>query len=145
MKVKRTINALKRPPLPPPDSNYGRIITKTHAKAQQSGSTSSAARAKKRRSGKTIPQLGEQEKQSCPPLKVSSDIANHLALLPGTNLADYMGDDVQFETAEVVEIFRYEHGKPLVKPDQLPHLTLMMQKLHDWYMETYRKSGKDIC
>ena len=79
-----------------------------------------------------------------PPLKVSSDIANHPMLLPDTTLDDYLPNDVQFETAKVVDVFRYEHGKPLVKPDH-PHLTMMMQKLHDWYMETYRKSGKDIC
>ena len=54
-----------------------------------------------------------------------------------------MGDDVQFETAVVVEIFRYEHGKTLVKPDQLPHLTTMMQRLHDWYLESCRKNGAD--
>jgi hypothetical protein len=73
---------------------------------------------------------------------VSSDIANHPGLLPGTNLGDYLGDDVQFEMLEVVEIFRYEHGKPLVKPDHHP-LTTMMRSLHDWYMETCRKSGTD--
>ena len=44
--------------------------------------------------------------------------------------------------AEVVDVFRYEHRKPLVKPNH-PHLRTMMQKLHHWYMETYRKSGKD--
>jgi hypothetical protein len=103
------------------------------------GSTASASR---RRSGKTIPQLGEQEKQSCPPLKVSSDIANHPGLLPGTTLGDYVGDDVQFETAEVVKIFRYEHGKPLIKPDH-PPLTTMMRRLHEWYLESCRKNGSD--
>jgi hypothetical protein len=71
---------------------------------------------------------------------VSSDIvANH----PGTTLGDYMGDDIQFETAEVVEQFRYENGKPLVKHDQLPHLPTMMQRLHEWSLETCRKSGTD--
>ena len=74
---------------------------------------------------------------------MSSDIANHPALLPGTNLADYMGSNVQFEMPVVVEIFRYEHGKPLVKPDQLPRLTTMMRRLHDWYLESCRKSGND--
>ena len=124
MKAKRTLDALKRPPPPPPQSNYERCIEKTYDEARRSGSTTSAAREAKRRSGKTIHQLGLQEKQSCPPLKVSSDIANHPGLLPGTTLGDYVGDDVQFEMAEVVEIFRYEHGKPLVKPDH--HLTTMM-------------------
>ena len=54
-----------------------------------------------------------------------------------------MGDDVQFETAEVVEIFRYEHGKPLIKADQAPHLTTMMRRLHGWYLDICRKEGTD--
>ena len=41
-----------------------------------------------------------------------------------------------------VETFRYEYGKPLVKPDHLS-LTTMMRRLHEWYMETYNKSRKD--
>jgi hypothetical protein len=74
---------------------------------------------------------------------VSSDIvANHPGLLPGTNPGDYLGDDVQFKTLEVVEIFKYEHGKPLVKPDH-PPLPTMMRRLHEWYLETCRKSGID--
>ena len=63
-------------------------------------------------------------------------------LLPGTTLDDYLPDEVQFETAEVVDVFRYEHGKPLVKPDH-PPLTTMMRRLHEWYMDTCRKSGTD--
>jgi hypothetical protein len=74
---------------------------------------------------------------------VSNDIiANHPWLLHLTNLGYYLGDDVQFETLETVEIFRYEHGKPLVKPDH-PPLTTMMRRLHEWYMDTCKKSGKD--
>ena len=60
-------------------------------------------------------QFGEQANQSCPPLKVSSDIvANNPGIFPGTNPADYMPDDAHFDTMEVDE-FKYEYGKPLVK------------------------------
>ena len=143
VKVMRTINALKRPPPPPPDSNYVRIIKKTYEEARRSGSTSSDARLAEQRSGKRIPQLGEQEKQSCPPLKVSSDIvANHPGMVPGTNPGDYLGDDVIFQTAEVTKEYEYLHGKPLVEPDH-PPLTTMMYKLHEWYMKPYRESGRD--
>jgi hypothetical protein len=62
--------------------------------------------------------------------------------VPGTNPADYLGDDVQFEMLEVVDIFRYEYGKPLIKPDH-PPLTTMMRRLYQWYMDTCRKPGKD--
>jgi hypothetical protein len=36
------------------------------------------------------------------------------------------------------------YQKPLVKSDdQLKQLPTMMQRLHNWYMETYSKSGTD--
>ena len=77
----------------------------------------------------------------CPPLKVSSDIvANHPGMVPGTNLGNYLPDDVPIEFMEVDE-FRYEYGRPLVKPDH-PRLTTMMRRLHDWYMERCRQSGR---
>ena len=95
------------------------------------------------RSGKKIPQLGEQANQSCPPLKESSDIfANHPGMLASTNPGDYLPDDAHFDTMEVDE-FKYRHRKPLVKPGH-PPLTTMMRRFHEWYMDTSRKSGKDI-
>ena len=77
-----------------------------------------------------------------PPLKVSSDIvANHPGMVPGTNPADYLTDDIEFETMEVDE-FRIQDGQPLIKPDHPPPLTTMMRRLHEWYMERCHKSGK---
>ena len=96
----------------------------------------------KRRSGKTIPQLGQQKKQSCPPLKVSSDIvvANDSGLLPGTNPGDYVNDSVIFEIAKVTneETYKYVPGKPLIKPGH-PPLTPRMHELHEWYMNIFRE------
>ena len=41
-----------------------------------------------------------------------------------------------------VQIHRYEYGKPLVKDEK--SLTTMMQRFHNWYMETCRESeGKN--
>src|SRR5215216_1267478 len=94
MKAKRTINDLKRPPPPPPDDNHVRALKKTLRDARDSGTTSSDRRLAERRSGKKIPQLGEQANQSCPPLKVSSDIVeNLLRMVPGTYPSDYLRDD----------------------------------------------------
>ena len=107
VKAKRTIDALRKPPKSPPKTNYERITEKAYLEAEPSGSTVSDQRMKERRAGKQIAQLGEQAKQSCPPLKVSSDIvANHLGMVPGTNPADYLTDDIEFETMEVDE-FRF--------------------------------------
>jgi hypothetical protein len=102
----------------------------------RSRSSSSGARI-----GKTIPQLGEQEKQSCPPLKVFNDTPGVAAVAPGFNPGDYLSDDVLFESAKV-EIFKYEHGKHLVrsKDDEL-NLSTMMRRLHKLYLDSC-KDGK---
>ena len=53
-----------------------------------------------------------------------------------------MADDdaIIFGTMEV-DIFRFEHGKPLIRPGT--SLTMMMRRFHDWYMDICRKSGKN--
>ena len=139
MKAKRTLAALTKPPKSSPKGNYERIIGKEFAKAERSGSTVGDQRLKERRAGKQIAQLGEQAKQSCPPLKVPSDIvANDLRMVPGySNLGDYLPDDVHYEIMEVDE-HKYHYGKPLVKDER--SLTTMMRRLHDWYMKTCRES-----
>ena len=82
----------------------------------------------------------------CSPLKVFADIVNYLGIVdanPGITLADYIhdDDDVEYEIAEVVT-HKYQNGQPLVKPDQLPHLSTMMRKFHDWYLNAC-KDGTD--
>ena len=103
VKAKRTLAALTKPPKSPPKGNYERIIGKEFAEAERSGSTVSDQRLKERRAGKQIAQLGEQAKQSCPPLKVPSyNIANDPRMVPGySNLADYLPDNVHYEPLEV--------------------------------------------
>ena len=69
---------------------------------------------------------------------MSSDIiANHPEIFPGTNLGDYLPDDVYYDFLEVDE-HKYHYGKPLVKDER--SLTTMMRRLHDWYMKTCRES-----
>ena len=88
-----------------------------------------------------IPQLGEHANQSCPPLKVSSNIvANLPGMVRGTNLGDYLGDDVHLDTMEVDQ-FRYQYGNPLVK-DGSPPLTTMLQRFHECYMESCSRSAR---
>ena len=72
---------------------------------------------------------------------MSKDIvANDPRMVAGySNLGDYLPDDAHFDTMEV-DTFKYQHGKPLVKPGH-PPLTTMMRRFHDWYMKTCRESG----
>ena len=48
-------------------------------------------------------------------------------MLPGTNPGDYLPDDAHFDTMEVDE-FKYQYGKPLVKPGHPPLTTMMRRK-----------------
>ena len=112
VKAKRTINALRKPAKSPPRTNYERILAKTYAEAERSGSTVSAKRLKERAKGKKFAQLDEQAHQSCPPLNVSS--GNIVANAPGMvadygNLQDYLPDNQLPDFMEVDE-HRYEHG-----------------------------------
>jgi len=139
VKPRRLLENLTKPPPPPLLSNYDRSIVKSYRDPQQRSGSSSSAR------GKTIPQLGEQKNQSCPPLKVFTDIANDpgvAAADPGFTLGDYLGDEVQFEMAELA--FKFEHEKLLVRPEQLPHLPTMMRRLHDWYLEASKQGSNYI-
>ena len=59
-------------------------------------------------------------------------------MAPGTNLADYVTDDLLPDVLEVDDHI-YQYGKSLAKDART--LTTMMRTLHDWYMETCRDSG----
>ena len=143
MKAKRTLAALKQPAKSKPQDNYDRIIEKSFHEVKRSGSTKSDQRLAEGPTGKQIDQLGEQADQSCPPLKVSSDmVANDPRMVPGyTNLGDYVSDDVQYDFLDV-QIQRYEYGKPLVKNER--SLSTNMQRLHDWYLKICRDSGGGV-
>ena len=54
VKAKRTLDALKRTPASPPQTNYDRIIERTYKEEERSGSTCSDRRLAERRSGKKI-------------------------------------------------------------------------------------------
>jgi hypothetical protein len=38
--------------------------------------------------------------------------------------------------------YKYQHGNPLVRSEEIPHLPTRMRKLHRWYMEG-SKEGKN--
>jgi len=81
------------------------------------------------------------KKQSLPPLSVYSfDDPETTELV--TRMAKNLGRDVQYEDyypmAEIA--YKYEYGKPLLRPDQLPHLQTQMRRLHEWYMQSCRES-----
>src|SRR3954464_6735719 len=98
--VKRTVDNLMRAPEPPLDDNNVHILKKTATRARKTRTTA----ANKRRvtqKGRKVPQLGEQAKQLLAPLQVfSDDIVDEYGMVRGTNISDYMPNDVDFESME---------------------------------------------
>jgi hypothetical protein len=45
-----------------------------------------------------------------------------------------------FPMADIV--YKYRHGNPLVRPEEIPNLPTRLRKLHKWYMEA-SKDGKN--
>src|SRR5215216_35406 len=64
------IRMAKAPAPKPVDSDYERQIRKAHRAQQKKESSSSSSQAAAKKSGKTVPQLGEQAVQSIPSLIV---------------------------------------------------------------------------
>src|SRR5215216_1496067 len=69
-KIDHFIRMARKPAPKPIDSDYERQIRKAHRARLQKGSSSSSSQAAAKKSGKTVPQLGEQAVQSIPPLVV---------------------------------------------------------------------------
>ena len=89
-------------------------------------------------SGKKVPQLGEQEIQSIPPLKVfpDKDVYNDIASDLGISVAQLIGD-ADIPKADLA--WKFVLGQPLVRPEQVRHLPTQMRRLHEWYMEVIKE------
>ena len=122
------------------DDNNVRILKKTVIAKRNTRATAAAAKKKEtlQKVKKSVPQLGEQAKQSLAPLKVfSDDIVDENGMVRGTNIEDYLPDDVQFESVE--EVGKFQYGHSLVNPGT--PLTTMMRRLHTWYLDCCKSAG----
>jgi hypothetical protein len=115
---------------------------------KSSGSTTSTTGGAT--SGKTVPQLGEQSKQSISPLNVSTDQLTNIygkqinlgeVERAGLTLDPIIGIEEISEYVEADYARKYAHGKPLVTPEQYKELPTAMRQLHDWYLRE-AKRGK---
>ena len=97
-----------------------------------------------------MPQLGQQAKQSIPPLKVlSTDVpqtvpeinmkaAAELAASMGVTIADLLGSqDDNLPKATVVP--QYKIGMPFVTPEKIEQLPTAMRRLHNWYLQVVKR------
>ena len=93
----------------------------------------------RRLNAKTIPQLGEQSKQSIPPLIVpreecpdeSRDPLTMAGMILQTDLtrAQLLGEALQNARGKK----KFVLGEPLIWPELLPFLPTRMAELHKWY------------
>lgn len=61
------------------------------------------------------------------------------AAAQGMTIAQYL-HHLEFPTAE--ETYKYRHGNPLVRPEEVNNLPTKMRRLHKWYMRA-SKEGKN--
>lgn len=135
---------LAKPAVEKRRSDYERSISKSYhqQKNQQSSLTGS------NKSGKTVPQLGEQAVQSIPPLKVSTDKAvtdadtEMAAREMGITVEQLLGIE-ELPTMDPKELaWKYVRGNPLVRPDEVDLLPTQMRRLHNWYLREV-KAGRE--
>ena len=136
--VKRTVGNLMRAPVLLDDNNVHILKKIVIAKRNTRATTAAKKRETVQKVKKSVLQLGEQAKQSLAPLKVfSDDIVDENGMVRGTNIEDYLPDNVQFESMEEVGTYRYGHS--LVNPST--PLTTMMRRLHTWYLDCCKSAG----
>ena len=146
-KKKKQRDARKKSPLSDYDRTLEKIITE------------------KRRAAKGVPQLGEQSKQSVPPLVVMNEFGSNMSVLEdysgpkvnlgeledflkGANLtADQFYGNALLANATVVDEWKrtYLRGRSLYNPWALKDLGTQMRSLNSWYMEACTKSPDDDC
>ena len=90
---------------------------------------------KKASSGKSkpVPQLGEQPNQEVEPLVTGEDFGITEFISDTGLTVDQLVGGAPIPKAEVA--YKFELGKPLVKPEQLQSLPTQMYKFHERYME----------
>ena len=160
---------MARAPAPKPiDTDYERHLRKLNRARLQKEASSSSSKSAGKRSGKTVPQLGEQAAQSIPPLVVPTTHESTRAqyYCGQTVYVPELGDVVITEEhimqAEMLKITvgqlleiepmpplreeeikrKYVRGQPLVEPDKVKNLPTRMYELHQWYMNITKISDR---
>ena len=109
-------------PSPAPPSDYERSIGMSYDN-----------KSEEPKKGKQVPQLGEQDVQSVPPLKVFDDKAAQGSQQHIVSTTDYPISGLAYE---------YVAGRNLV--EKVKSLTTKMRQLHDWYKKEAKKGTVSI-
>src|SRR3989337_1370266 len=147
---------MAEPPAPKPiDSDYERQIRKAYQAQKKKESSSSSSQAAAKKSGKTVPQLGEQAVQSIPPLIVPTHVSTGADQLVITDDHRRMAEETGVTVEQLLEIEpmetfkeeqlkrKYARGEPLVKPEEIKHLSTRMYELHQCYMREVKTTDRE--
>jgi hypothetical protein len=96
-------------------------------------------------SRKTIPQLGEQEKQLISPLKMPSTTMEKpygMTEFPIESGLDLEQMFVHGDIPSAKLAWKYVHEQPLVPPEQMQYLQTWMRQLHEWYTKEAAGGGE---
>ena len=168
-KIDHFIRMARAPAPKPVDTDYERHIKKLNRARLQKEASSSSSKSAGKRSGKTVPQLGEQAAQSIPPLVVPTTHESRRAQyycgqtvnVPG--VGDVVITEEHIAQAESIGItvgqlldiepmsptreeeikWKYVRGQPLVEPDEVKKLPTRMYELHQWYMDITKISNRE--
>jgi hypothetical protein len=152
--VKHFVDNAQPPAVKERDSGYVRSIKQSyHARSEKKQSSSSSSQSLGQKKRKTVPQLGEQAVQSAPPLIVQTHAPIDDQLITDNLIRQSKEAGVSIEALLGFEEFpklkeeelhwKYAHGKPLVRPEQIPLLPTNMYKLHDWYMRVTKEHDRE--
>jgi hypothetical protein len=155
--VEHFIRMAKEPAPKPVDSDYERQLRKAHlAKKKKESSSSSSQGAAAKKSGKTVPQLGEQAVQSIPPLIVPTHVStgaadelvitdDHRRMAAEAGVTVYQLLDIEpMDKIREEDVKRkYARGEPLVKPEEVKKLPTRMYELHEWYMKIAKTTNRE--
>ncbi|BAS82550.1 Os03g0173016 [Oryza sativa Japonica Group] len=123
----------KKIPIDPSVKNFFKGMSTANKEALKLSDYDRTLRKAYYKKSKPVPQLGEQPDQVVEPLVTGEDFGiTDFISDTGVTMAQLVGG-APIPKAEVA--YKFELGKPLVKPEQLQSLPTQMYKFHERYME----------
>nr|CAE04204.2 OSJNBa0011E07.13 [Oryza sativa Japonica Group] len=123
----------KKIPIDPSVKNFFKGMSTANKEALKLSDYDRTLRKAYYKKSKPVPQLGEQPHQVVKPLVTGEDFGiTDFISDTGLTMAQLVGG-APIPKAEVA--YKFELGKPLVRPEQLQSLPTQMYKFHEWYME----------
>jgi hypothetical protein len=131
----------KKIPIDPSVKNFFKGMSTTNKEALQISDYDRTLQRAYHKKSKPVPQLGEQPNQEVEPLVTGEDFGITEFISDTGLTVDQLVGGAPIPKAEVA--YKFELGKPLIKPEQLQSLPTQMYKFHKRYMEMSAK-GREM-